>query len=157
MCIAVYGNMEALSTLINDNAFLNSYSYALVGGETIFYNPNLYRVNPRQITATATIASTIKTKQGQSMQNIFDILIQTYGRMDDLLMLMNESGFASFGDYSANGKTFTFDESKIQDLLMYAKLKKISSGLLGFPGGGGGTIVVTNYAFQHSAFSQGFA
>lgn len=157
VCIAVYGSLERLPQLIIDNSFLNSYTYTLQGGELIVYDGNLYKLPPRSITASATIASTLKTKQGESMQNIFDILIQTYGRMDDLLMLMVDSNQNAFGDMSANGKIFTFDESKIEDLIQYAKLKKISSGLLGFPGGGGGSIAIPPFAFKQSAFSSGFA
>jgi hypothetical protein len=157
VCIVVYGNLERLPQLLIDNPFIDSYTYVLQGGELINYDANLYKLPPRTITASSFIDSTLKTKQGQAMQNIFDILIQTYGRMDDLLMLMVDSGENAFGDMSANGKIFNFDESKIEDLIQYAKLKKISSGLLGFPGGGGGSIAIPPFAFKQSAFSSGFA
>ena len=157
VCIVVYGNLERLPQLLIDNTFIDSYTYVLQGGELINYDANLYKLPPRTITASSVIDSTLKTKQGQAMQNIFDILIQTYGRMDDLLMLMVDSGENAFGDMSANGKIFNFDESKIEDLIQYAKLKKISSGLLGFPGGGGGSIAIPPFAFKQSAFSSGFA
>ena len=133
VCIVVYGNLERLPKLLIDNPFIDSYTYVFQGGELINYDANLYKLPPRSITASATIASTLKTKQGQSMQNIFDILIQTYGRMDDLLMLMVDSNQNAFGDMSANGKIFNFDESKIQDLINMQNSKKYHQGCWVFP------------------------
>lgn len=130
VCVQVYGNLSRLYQLMSDNAFIDSWSYELQGGEEVLYYPELYNIIPREVYASAEVASTMTSITGQDRQSIYDILILSYGRMEDLMKLLQANGISSADMVEANEKTFIFDKSEINDLQQYNTLTKIARNRL---------------------------
>ena len=162
VCVQLYGNISALGQLLANNSFIDSWSYSLTGGEVIVYDENLFNINPFQITASAAIPSTIATITGQGGQNIYDMLVLSYGTFDKLMQFLIDSGIDSVDDVNASGKIFTFDKSEIPNVQTYEKLAKIRAGLLGYTNVAASLYVPaaapapSSQAFQASAFTIGF-
>lgn len=150
VCILLYGNLGAIHQLISDNDFIDGFSYVFLGGEIVRYRPNLFNILPSSVTTNKKVDTGERMVKGQDRQSFYDICITTYCRLDDLLKLLVNSGIDSMNDVRANGLKFTYNENEIIDKQMYEKMRKISSGLLGFSGGSGGTVVPSR------AFSSGF-
>lgn len=126
VCVQLYGNLSRLYQLISDNTFIDSWSYQLQGGEEVLYHPELYNIIPREVYASAEIASTTTSITGQDRQSIYDILILSYGRMEDLMKLLQANGISNADIVEANEKTFIFDKSEIDDIQQYNALTKIA-------------------------------
>lgn len=127
VCIAVYGNLEALPTLMKDNPILTSWSMDLapLAGQVLLYDESLYNTLPAQVNATAKISSTIKYYTGQNRQSIYDVLMLTYGSFDNLLKLVQENG-ASLLELNANMKSFTFDSKLTQNQNLFIYLNNLA-------------------------------
>jgi hypothetical protein len=56
-------------------------------------------------------------------QSIFDVCMQTYGDMNFMYKLIQDSGFPSLSTSPTIGTKFTFDESLINDFGFYNQLQ----------------------------------
>lgn len=59
----------------------------------------------------------------QNNQSVFDVCLQTYGDLNQMYKLLQDSGFSSILTYPKIGTQFTFDNSLISDYSFYNQLQ----------------------------------
>jgi len=127
VCISVYGNLEALPTLLADNPIITSWSMDIspLAGQVLLYDEALYNILPAQVKASKNISSSTKYLTGQDRQSIYDIAILSYGSFDQLVKLVTENNY-TLQDLDANRKLFAFDSKLTQNQNLYNYLNKLA-------------------------------
>ncbi len=114
ICIAVYGNLEAMGDLIKDNPILTSWTMDIepLAGQSLIYDPAKFNILPSQVQAAAKIESSIKNIVGQFGQSIYDILMLTYASFDNFSKLITDNNLTAI---NTNGLTITYDTKLLQN------------------------------------------
>jgi hypothetical protein len=112
----VYGTLEESIIFISDNSALIpclATNIAAMAGQEVFYEPDLVvtYLAPKPVLSTPVAPVTEYTWMGREGQNMFDVCIQTYGILDELIKLMNDNNV----DFSATVylQQFNYDSTLI--------------------------------------------
>lgn len=113
ICIAVYGNLEAMGDLIKDNPILTSWTMNIepLAGQSLIYDPAKFNILPSQVQAASKIESSIKNIVGQFGQSIYDIIMLTYASFDNFSKLITDNNLTGI---NTNGLTIAYDTKLTQ-------------------------------------------
>jgi len=83
-----------------------------------------------------------QTFYSKNNQNIFDICIQTYGDLNNMYKLIQDSNFESLSKTPVIGTPFIFDNSLISNYAFYNQIN------------GNGQIINTNTVVENTVFGE---
>jgi hypothetical protein len=118
----VYGTLEESMQLLSDNNTIISSletDISELAGQQLYFNPALVVtwLPPQPVLSTFPAPVTEFTWVGMEGQNLFDVCIQTYGILDDLIMLMNDNNVTwlnNLGEpFDVYKQPFIYDSSMI--------------------------------------------
>ncbi len=112
----VYGTLEEGMKFISDNsAVLNTINsdISTLAGYAVYYDSSMVvsLLTPKSVLSTPAIPVTEYNWIGCSGQNMFDVCLQTYGKLEEQIKLMNDNNV----DLSTTifGYPFTYDSTLI--------------------------------------------
>jgi hypothetical protein len=111
-----YGTLEQAWRFLSDNS--TTINTPTVPGTDVIINPAFVVPiqNAAPVVSTPSAPSNTYTFKGTYGQNVFDIALNTYGSVDNLVKLLGDNGI----DLSANlMRNFVFDSTLINDLNIY--------------------------------------
>lgn len=114
ICLSTYGGFDEIIKLCSDSNITDN-SQPSYFNQSFSFDPALVQPLPTFSIPIVVQASTIKIFTGKNNQSIFDVAIQTYGNMDNIVKLCMDSGIDGFADATYFQKLFTYDASLISD------------------------------------------
>jgi len=125
--MSVYGSLDYIGQLLTENSNLAAIAYTLTDEPAvdIEYDADVIRNKPPVIFRTTTSEeTTTQTYRAMDGQSVYDVALMTYGSLDRLIELVNDSGFGSTNNTNLGGAGFTFDSSKKADQLLEFSINK---------------------------------
>jgi hypothetical protein len=118
----VYGTLEESVQLLSDNnVVINSLNSDIssLAGQVLNYDSTqvVTSLPPKPVLSTPPPPVTQYTWAGREGQNLFDVCMQTYGILDDMINLMNDNSivwFTNLGQpFNVYGQPFNYDSTRI--------------------------------------------
>lgn len=107
----IYGSLDNLYAFIQANE-LDNIDEVLVSTEQLNYDTTLVNFNANQLYVSQVFTpSTFKVKT-YDYQSIYDICLQNYGTLDELLTFLQYNNIGSIDDAALNLSAMTIDNSK---------------------------------------------
>lgn len=125
----VYGSLDYFSQLLIENANLEAVAYTLIDESAVEveYDADVIRNKPPVIfRSTGAIATTITEYPALDGQSVYDVAMMTYGSLDKLIELLNDSSFGSTNNTNLGGVRFTFDSSRKTDQILQYNIDRFA-------------------------------
>lgn len=120
--IKLYGDVSFAGRIVTDNDL--SYDVYPLAGTNLIYYPELKKITPPIINTTDVASSEFLYIDGLSGQSIYDVCQMGYGSLENLSLMLIDSGINSLADIDANGKRFVFRKNKTSNNKIYLYLQK---------------------------------
>jgi hypothetical protein len=116
LVMSVYGTLEVSCKLVSDNSALISSlnsDISTLAGQTLTFDATSVKTSlpPSSVLSTPPPSHTQFTWTGREGQNMFDVCIQTYGKLDNQLKLMSDNNL----DFTTPvyGQVFNYNSTMI--------------------------------------------
>ena len=117
--------LDYVYKLIQENSILQNVDTAPPKLNTINYNNSFVPKVINKLTIDKSKAvSNYATLTKFDNDTIFDLVLKSYGVMDDVYKLIQQNNLTNVNDVVVNGKIITFTISEISDYSVYKQLKK---------------------------------
>jgi len=116
LCNLIYNTQDAMYDLLQRNSFItNSYQdLSNYAGQQVSYDDSLVVKKPVQINYTIVQpASNIGKVKALAGQNIYDLVLSTYGTLDLLNKFISDNSIAEV-DMQFSGQIYSFDTTLVQ-------------------------------------------
>ena len=116
LCNLIYNTQDAMYDLLQRNSFITSSSQSLINyaGQQVSYDDSLVVKKPVQINYTIVQpTSNIGKIKALAGQNIYDLVLSTYGTLDLLNKFVSDNSIAEI-NMQFSGQIYSFDTSLIQ-------------------------------------------
>jgi len=116
LCNLIYNTQDAMYDLLQRNSFITSSSQSLINyaGQQVNYDDSLVVKKPVQINYTIVQpTSNIAKVKALAGQNIYDLVLSTYGTLDLLNKFVSDNSIAEI-NMQFSGQIYSFDTSLIQ-------------------------------------------
>ena len=116
LCNLIYNTQDAMYDLLNRNTFItNSYQdLSNYAGQQVSYDDSLVVKKPVQINYTIVQpTSNIAKVKALAGQNIYDLVLSTYGTLDLLNKFISDNSITEI-DMQFSGQIYSFDTSLVQ-------------------------------------------
>jgi hypothetical protein len=152
VCIITYNSLERLTKLVNDNTILNLTDLQVVSGKVIYYDSDYIVSRPVEVT-TATVPETeyIKSYTGIEGQSIYDVCIQLYGSLENLVTLCFDNNQRLTNGDNVKNIPFSYNTKKIDDILLVNYFKTLGTGL-----GTYSLAIAQGKSYNQNAFDDSF-
>jgi hypothetical protein len=116
LCNLIYNTQDAMYDLLQRNSFITSSSQSLINyaGQQVSYDDSLVVKKPVQINYTIVQpTSNIAKVKALAGQNIYDLVLSTYGTLDLLNKFVSDNSIAEI-NMQFSGQIYSFDTSLVQ-------------------------------------------
>ena len=116
LCNLIYNTQDAMYDLMQRNSFITSSTQSLINyaGQQVSYDDSLVVKKPVQINYTIVQpTSNIGKIKALAGQNIYDLVLSTYGTLDLLNKFVSDNSIAEI-NMQFSGQIYSFDTSLVQ-------------------------------------------
>jgi hypothetical protein len=116
LCNKIYNTQDAMFDLLARNTWINNtyQDLSLFAGQQVSYDDTLVVKKPVQINYTIVQpTSTIATVKALRGQNIYDLVLSTYGTLDLLNKFIADNNIVEL-DMQFNGQNYVYDTTLVQ-------------------------------------------
>ena len=116
LCNLIYNTQDAMFDLLQRNSFITSSTQSLINyaGQQVNYDDSLVVKKPVQINYTIVLpTSNIGKVKALAGQNIYDLVLSTYGTLDLLNKFVSDNSIAEI-NMQFSGQIYSFDTSLVQ-------------------------------------------
>jgi hypothetical protein len=130
VCISTYNTLELLVKLVTDNPILSlDVDMSTVAGEIIYYDSEYVYSRPVEVTVNSVPETDyIKKYTAIEGQNIYDVTIQLYGSLENLVTLCKDNNISLNQGSNVKDIEFTYNTKKIDDILLVNYFKTLGTG-----------------------------
>ena len=116
LCNLIYNTQDAMFDLLARNTWINNtyQDLSLFAGQQVFFDDALVVKKPVQINYTiAPTTSNIATVKALRGQNIYDLVLSTYGTLDLLNKFIADNNIVEL-DMQFSGQNYVYDTTLVQ-------------------------------------------
>lgn len=126
LVLNTYKDLNLTYKLIQENPDIDSINFDFdnAANVTILYDPGFSIPLPAPLNqSSSTPANSIKKLKLKEGQSIFDACLMTYGNLENIYKLLQDSGIDSINSKGLAQKALTYDSDIIEDNAVYETIK----------------------------------